>query len=239
MKHSIKYSLLLVATLFSFKSFSQEVPKGFELLEIVKISETYRLSSDISFDMSFTYADSAQPNSIMEQLQGSYKIHNGKYWGIIDSIEYLQGSLYNLAVFHKDSIISVSNRQEYSTVLQVPMMDSLFREANVSAMNVTKVNDSTRMLRVLFNPNSQYRSYEIQYDRNSFLIRNIKYYLPGMDDSDPPTGSGVICVAIHFSNYSQQPISEEYFNEARFVFRQGDEILARPLFDGFRVMVSR
>ena len=109
MKHSIKYSLVL-PLLFSLKSFSQEVPKGFELLELVKISEIYRLSSDISFDMAFTYADSAQPNTIMEQLQGSYKIHHGNYWGIIDSIEYLQGSLYNLAVFHNDSIINVSNR---------------------------------------------------------------------------------------------------------------------------------
>ncbi len=238
MKYSIKYFLVLVV-LFSIKSFSQEVPKGFELAEFIKISETYRLLPAISFDMVFTYADSAQPSTILEQLQGSYKMQHGKYRGMIDSIEYLQGNLYSLAIYHQDSIIAVNNRHEYAAVLQIPMMDSLFREANVTSMKVNRLNDSTRSLQVLFSPQSQYRRYEIQYDLKNYLVRKVKYYLPDPDDSDSSTGSGVICVTIIFSGYSADLINEDYFNESRFVHRQGGEILAQPEFNGFRVMVSR
>ncbi len=238
MKYSIKYWLLL-ALLFSLKGFSQEVPKGFELMEIVKISETYRLASDISFDMSITYADSTQPNTILEQLQGQNKIHNGKYWGTLDSIEYLQGSMYNLAVYRSDSMITVSNRQEYSKVLQIPLMDSLFRDANIADIQVTRVNDSTRSLKIIFNPESVYHSYGIQYDLNSFLIRNVKYYLTGADRSgDVSSSSGVDCVNIIFSNYSDEVVDEEYFNEGKFIYNQGGQLLPQSAFAGFKVMIS-
>jgi hypothetical protein len=236
MKHSIKF-LLIASMLFSFKGFSQEVPKGLELLEIMKVSETYRQAPDVSFDMSFTYTDSITPNTILEQLQGSYKIHNGKYWGMIDSIEYLQGNQYNLAIYHKDSMITVNNRQEQTTVLQIPVMDSLFREANVANMQVTRLNDSTRSLKIVFNPESPYRSYEMQYDLNNFLIRKVKYYLQDNDmGADNPGSSGVICITISFSNYSDTVVSEEYFNESKFVYRQGSELQLRPAYSGFRLI---
>lgn len=234
MKYSIKHWLVL-ALFISFKGFSQEVAKGLELMEIVKISETYRLAPDISFNMSFTYADSTRPNTILEQINGTYKIHNGKYWGMLDSIEYLQGGLYNLAIYHKDSVIAINNRQEYASVLQIPVMDSLFRQANVAKMGVTKLNDSTRSLTIIFTPQAAYRSYELQYDLNNFLIRKVKYYLPDAG-SDNINSSGVVCVTINFSNYSSQALGEEHFNENRFVYRQNDDIVAQPAFRGFRII---
>lgn len=237
MKHTFKY-YLAIALLLSLRGFSQEVPKGAELAEFIKISEAYRQLPDLSFNMAFTYADSAQPNTILEQLQGSYKIHNGKYWGMLDSIEYLQGSVYNLAIYHRDSIITVNDRQEYAGVLQIPMMDSLFREANVTSMQVTRLNDSTRSLVALFSPQSQYRRYEIQYDLKTFLIRKVKYYLPDPEHSDTPGSSGVICVSINFSNYSAQLISEDYFNESKFIYRQTDQVVPAPSFAGFRVVMT-
>lgn len=237
MKHSIKYYLVF-ALLFSLKSFSQDVPKGFELMEIVKIAETYRLAPDLSFDMQFTYSDSVQPNTILEQLQGSYKIHDGKYWASIDSNEFIQGNQYSLGIFYNDSIIAVNNRQDYSNVMQIPMMDSLFREAHVAQMEVTKLNDSTRSLKIEFNSDGPYRGYEIQYDLNSFLIRKVKYYMSEAVGEDNPGSSGVVCITIGFSNYSGQVIDEDYFNETKFIYRQGDQFLTQPAFAGFRLMVS-
>lgn len=238
MKNLLNKYFLLPAMLFSLKSFSQEIPAGFEITELVKISEAYRITTDISYDMTFTYADSARQDTVLEQLQGNYKIHNGKYWGILDSIEYLQSSLYSMVIYHADSTILVNSRQEYAPVLQIPLMDSIFREANVARMEVSGLNDSTRSLRVIFNPGSYYHSYELQYDLNTFLLRQLKYYLPELDTNDFPGSSGIVCITINFSNYSGQAISDTFFNESRFVYEQGGQLLAQPSFTGYQVIVS-
>jgi hypothetical protein len=235
MKYSKKYCVL-VALVCCLKSFSQEVPKGFELMELVKIAETYQTVADLSFTMQYTYADSAQPNNIIEQLSGSYKIHNGKYWNMLDSIEFLQGGLYSLAVYHRDSVIAINNRQEYTSLMQVPMMDSLFRQANVLSMLVDRLDDSTRSINIQFNPQGEYRSYEMQYDPNTYLIRKVKYHIPNtMADS---TSSDVICITINFSNYSGAPVSEDYFNEGKFIYQQGGQLLPQPAYADFRLLMG-
>lgn len=238
MKYS-KRICLAIAVFISFKSVSQEVPKGFELTEIVKIAETYRLAPNLSFNIHYTYSDSAQPNQVIEQLDGSHKIHNGKFWSMLDSIEFLQGNLYSLGIYHKDSLIIVNNRQDYTSVMQIPMMDSLFRESNVTDMQVTRLDDSTRSIKIQFTPQTQYRGYEMQYDINSFLIRKVKYYIPDPGDEDnPPVSSGVVCITINFLNYSEAPINEEYFNESKFIYRQGNELLSQPAFTGYRIIAN-
>src|SRR5215207_676613 len=196
-----KYFLILTQ-LFSSYSFSQEVRKGFELMELFKIAETYRLASDLSFNMQYTYADSAQPNTILEKLDGAYRIHNGKYQALIDSVEYVQGGLYNLAVSYKDSIIAVGGREEYTSAMQIPMMDSLFRDAYVADMSVTKLNDSTRIFRIQFQPEGPYCGYEMQYDPNTFLIRKVTYYMPEAQEGEQPISSGVVRIDVSFSRYS-------------------------------------
>src|SRR5689334_9120434 len=106
-------SVFICIVLFSNSVNAQSVPKGLEIMEIIKIGEAYRTASDLSFDMNITYADSATPKSITEQIAGNYKIHGGKYRGIIDGVEFLQGSQFNMAVYHSDSVIVITDRQEY------------------------------------------------------------------------------------------------------------------------------
>lgn len=224
--------------LFSMKGISQEIPKGFEITEIVKMAEAYRQVPNISFDIYFTYADSAHDDVVLEELKGSYKIHNGNYWGMLDSIEYLQGNQYNLAIFHKDSTITINNRQEYTAVFQIPLLDSVFRESSVSGMQVVRINDSTRSLKILFKPEAYYRSYEIQYDLNTFLIRKVKYYLKDSESGDDPNSSGIVCVAFTFSNYSTESVGEAYFDESKFIRRYGDQIIAQPAFEGFKLITA-
>jgi len=229
--------VLTVLIFSTTKIYAQDVPKGLELMEIVKVAEAYRTAPDLSFDINFTYADSTTPTAITEQVAGSYKIHDGKYWGIIDSIEFLQGVQYNMAVYHQDSVIVITNRQEYTSVLQLPLMDSLFREANISDISVINLNDSTRALRILFNGQSPYHSYELEYDMSTYRIRQVKYYLADMA-ADKPGTSGVVCVTMYFTNYSEKLISDDEFRESKFVFRFADEVKLQPAYADFRLMMN-
>lgn len=209
-----------------------------ELLEIVKISETYTLSPELSFNMHYTYTDSAKPDAILEEMDGKYKIHKGKSWSMIDNVEFFQGDQFSVAVYYNDSIIMLNRREEYSDIMQIPMMDSLFRKAHVADMQVTSINDSTRSIRIRFNQQSAYRGYEMQYDLNNFLIRKVKYYIPVTGDPENSISSGVECITISFSNYSDQVVSEDYFNEGRFFFSRGDRFFTQPAFAGFQLIAS-
>lgn len=230
-------SVFICIVLFSNSVNAQSVPKGLEIMEIIKIGEAYRTASDLSFDMNITYADSATPKSITEQIAGNYKIHRGKYRGIIDGVEFLQGSQFNMAVYHSDSVIVITDRQEYTSVLQLPLMDSLFREANIADMSVKDVDDSTRLLLILFKSQSPYHSYELKYDIATNHIKYVKYYLTEIAP-DTPGASGVVCITMNFSNYSEDVIDDDEFKESKYVFHLGDEIKLQPPFESFRLMIN-
>lgn len=229
--------VLILLVLISTKAQAQDIPKGLEVMEIIKVADAYRAAPNLSFDMNITYADSVTPASITEQVAGSYKIHEGKYWGILDSVEFLQGGQFNMTVYHSDSIILVSDRQEYTSVLQLPLMDSLFREINIQDMSVSSLNDSTRLLRILFNSESPYHSYEMEYDMATYRIHHVKYYLTEMA-GDTLATSGVVCITMNFSNYSESLISDDDFKESKFIYRFADEIKLQPAYEGFRLMIN-
>jgi hypothetical protein len=244
-----KKSLFLLIAFFSFcyQLRAQGVIKGFEYGEIINIAEAYRQAPSLSFDLQFNYTDSVRQDSIIEQIPGSYKIQNGMYWAMIDSTEILQGNNYNVTVLHYDSVITISNPQQYTNVFQLPFMDSLFRAQNVDSMNVTVVNDSTRSLRMYFNPASFYSSYIINYDLNTYMMDSITYFIktPAYDDDDNDSGmldgdegSGISMIKIIFNNYSTQAIDQSYFDESKFIYKQGGQFFARPEYADFQLLVN-
>lgn len=247
-----KKYFLVTGLCFCFwgKMKAQGVIKGFESGEIINISEAYRRVPDLSFNVDFTYADSAYADSIVEEIPGSYKIHDGHSWTMIDSTEIVQGGSYNVAVFHYDSVIAVSNIPRYTNVLRLPFLDSLFLAANVDSMNVTDLNDSSRELRMNFDSLSTYRSFLIYYSRNSYLLDSILYftrspnlYVDPMDpgcspDGCPDTTTRAAIIKIVFSNYSYQIVDDSYFQESKFIYTVGDKIYLKPDYVNFQLMVN-
>lgn len=237
MKYKISFFIVLLACLFSLELQAQGVIKGFEYAEIINISQAYSHASSLSFDMQINYADSARQDSIIEQIPASYKIQGGMYWAMLDSTEMIQASGYNVSVLHRDSVIIISNPQSSSNMMQLPIMDSLFRVQNVDSMNVTQINDSTRSLHLYFNPASYYRGYIFNYDLNTYLIHSITYFIktPAYDDG---SGSGTSMVQVLFSNYSTRPVDNSYFQQSKFIYNQGGKFIAVPPYTNFRLMVN-
>ncbi|WP_290710688.1 hypothetical protein, partial [Flavihumibacter sp. CACIAM 22H1] len=177
----MKYLYILLGLftgLVSSAAQAQEVPKGFELMELVNISQTYLRYPNLSFDLIYTYTDSSNPTVVYEEVQAKCKMQNGRTWSKIDSVEFVQGNMYNVVVYHNDSVIMVNDRVEQNSIFQLPLMDSLFREANVDSLEVSRLNDSTRALLIHFKPGAFYKSYQIKYHPYTYLIRSITYFLP-------------------------------------------------------------
>ena len=231
----------IVFSLMSCLSFcchpqAQSVIKGFEFGEIINIAEAYHRAPSLSFNLQFNYTDSTRQDSILEQIPASYKMQGNMYWAMIDSTEIVQGNSYNVSIFHYDSIIAIANPQQSANVMQLPVLDSLFRTENIDSMNVTQVNDSTRKLQMYFNRLSKYSNYLINYDQNSYLMHSITYFIktPAYDDG---SGSGISMIKIIFSNYSYDIIGNNFFQEDKFIYKQGDKFFAQPSYSNFQLMV--
>lgn len=233
-----KWSLVL-CIYFAFGSGieAQGVIKGFEFGEIINISQAYSHASSLSFDMQINYADSARQDSITDEIPASYKIQNGMYWAMIDSTEMIQAAGYNVSVLHSDNVIIISNPKGSAGIMKLPIMDSLFRSQNVDSMNVTQINDSTRSLRLYFNPSSYYSGYIFNYDLNTYLIHSITYFIktPASDDG---SGSGISMVQVLFSNYSTKPIDDSYFQQSKFIYNKGGKFITVPPYTNFHLMVN-
>lgn len=214
---------------------AQEVPKGFELLELVNIQETYQRYPNLSFDLTYTYADSSNTNNVFEQTQAKFKMQLGRIWSKIDSVEFISGNMYNVAVYHNDSVIMVSDRLEQASIFQLPILDSVFMETQVDTIIVSRPNDSTRCLTVRFNPSSYYKSYQIHYNPYTNLIRSVIYYLP---DEDGMTTCGTIRICIDYGEHCENPILNSYFDESKYIYSQGAKLFPKAPYDGFDLYIN-
>lgn len=215
----------------------QAVIKGFEYGEIKNITEAYRQAPNLGFDVQYSFADSARQDSITDVLYARYKMKDGKYWAMIDSTEIIQGHHYLVAIYHYDSVIAVSNAQKYADIMQLPVMDSLFRVQNIDSMQVTGLNDSLRMLQMYFNPLSQYTGFQITYDKNSYRVHSIRYFIRQPVDDDNPQ-STVSMVRLDFSNYSAGVIDDDYFREDKFIYKELDTFYTKSPYDHYQLMIN-
>lgn len=234
--NNVLFPVLLFCS-FSFHTQGQQVIKGFETQEIYNISQTYRYTSSLSFTLQINYADSARQDSVLEQIPASYKMQNGMYWAMIDSTEMVQGQKYNVTVFHYDSVIAISNSLPNTNVMQLPLIDSLFRAQNIHSMDVKDLNDSTRALHMYFTPESQYTGFIINYNSDSYLINSITYYIKSsVDEDNEVSGTGMIKVI--YSNYTFGPIDDSYFRESKFIYKQDGKFFATTPYSDFQLMIN-
>jgi hypothetical protein len=231
----LKSLFILLAVTTTIALNAQEVPKGFELLELINIHETYQRYPNLSFDMTYTYADSSNTSNVIEQTQAKFKMQLGRVWSKIDSVEFIQGNMYNVAVYHNDSVMMVSDRLEQVSIFQLPVLDSIFMETQVDTIMVSRPNDSTRCLVVRFNPSSYYKTYQIHYNPYTYLIRSVIYYLP---DEDGITTCGTIRICIDYGQHCENPIPYSYFDESKFIFSQGAKLFPKAPYDGFDLYIN-
>jgi len=219
------------------ESRSQAVLPGTEIMEMVMLAETYRLAPDLSFNIQIKYTDSLNTDSVIEQMSGNYKLHGGLYYTYIDSTEIVQGSRYNLRVSHWDSSISVTDRQEYPDVMNMPVTDSLYWRTYVQSIVTTNINDSVRTLKIRFRPGAIYSSYEVRYNFKTYRMELVKCYMPA-DTPGTDTGlfpSGKALITFTFSNYNTAPITGTWFSEDKFIVYQAGKFVPRPAYNGYLV----
>lgn len=237
MKYMIRCLCVLVMMVQSMQSRSQAILPGTEVMEMVMLAETYRLAPDLSFNIQIKYTDSLDTDSVIEQMSGNYKLHDGLYYTYIDSTEIVQGNRYSVRISHLDSVIAIRDRQEYPDVMNMPVTDTLYWRRFTQSIVATNVNDSVRTLKIRFKPGAMYSSYEVNYNFKTYRMEQVKCYMPadtpGTDGDLFPSGKALITFT--FSNYNIAPISGSWFSEDKFIVNQGGQFVPRPDYNGYFV----
>jgi len=214
---------------------AQVVTPGFEAQEIIQLGNTYRQVKYLSFDIKYQYADSAAPSVIQEEITGQYKMHDGRYWGMLDSVELVQGNNYSLTVFHHDSLITVKKAQHSEDrVLQLPVLDSMF-SSYIDSIRVSTVCDTMRLLKVYFKNNIGYSGYEMKYNPSTYFINSMQYYMRNVDSDS--SGSGTSLIKVSMCNYSEAIVPDSYFMESRFIYRDGN-FYKKPEYEDFELVID-
>jgi hypothetical protein len=208
-----------------------------ELKESFRISAYFKSADYLSYETRFTFADSANPSNIIEQYTRNEKMSNGRYWYSGDSSENLQGFRYSVKVNLREKLIAVANPDRDLPVLQIPLLNKDFRKANMDTSYVVNLNDSSRVLKIFFKPESPYASYELTYDKRKALIRNIKYFLRNDYMGNNADGTRLTTmVNIQFINYRFDPFDQEIFNEDKFILRQDAQFNVQPAYVNYRLL---
>jgi len=150
-----------------------------EFIEMSNIAMAYQSVDTLSYDVAYDFADSAAPATILEHKTGKYGLYDNLFWGIIDSTtEYVQGQNYYVVADHENKNIYVYDRLDYSRAINVPLLDSLFNEAALLDLVLTRPGGIYKMLSIKYNPGMQYRQVDMVYDSTTYLLKSIAYYYP-------------------------------------------------------------
>jgi len=156
------FLVLLICGVFSQREVNaQQVEKGRELGEIIRIASLLYERPFLSFQTQTIIEDSASiappplpPGGIplsylIDTINGQYKLSDGRYWILLDSvIEYVQGYNYSLAVYHDDSLITVGKPSVHNPVLQLGVLDSSFDQAHVINKTIIELDTVTRLFKL-------------------------------------------------------------------------------------------
>ena len=230
----MKISVLILFLITGLASRAQ-VDKGYELLELVRITEVYTKAPDLSFDIDYVYADSTAPATVLESMSGNMAISGGRFYAMLDSTEFIQGYQYGLAVYYRDEIIVISDRQEFGDVLKLPVLDSTFQQAHVDSMNIVQVNDTTRELTIYFNSGGPFKRYKMRYDARTFLISTISYFIQNIEPETGGLTSRTAIITMNFSAYSTATVDPTLFQEDKFVYKQNGELIQKYPYEDFRL----
>ena len=231
-------TLVIICTLsMAGKTYAQKVETGQEFLEIAKIADVYAHVTGMSFTISFSYADSVAPLVILDSSSVFYQLSSGKIFMINNEMEVLHAGNYAIYLDKIDSNINVNNTSPPQQVIQLPFMDSIFRVAHVAGMRVTEINNSMRQLSIFFNPGSFYHGYQMLYDTNTALIKQIKYYTESNGMYDMAANS-VLGITINFSNYQFSIPDQALFNENRYIYILNNAVYLQPAYHSFNLQTK-
>lgn len=232
----MKYITVITLTLVFSSANAQQFETA--VTEIQKIQKAYSVPGYISFTVKYLYARETAPSKTLDSLSFYYKMKGKNFHCKTDKIEFLQNDSVNLAIYHNEKTIILSNPSSNIEQgrLSIDNWDSAFIAANIDTVYFSEKN-STKTLHFHFTPESIYSKYSIAYNRNTYRPTKITYIEKATqqfeDGQSKPNG---IQITMLFSSFSKAVFNESLFNEQQFISKQTSQWSASSKYSGYTIV---
>ena len=108
-KPSVIY--LLVFQALCYKAAAQEsstISAAMVPQEVAKIQAAYKNQQHLSFTVQYRYTKADEPTLTLDSAAGAFKISGNSYWGILDSMEFIQNDKYNIMLEKETRLIRIA-----------------------------------------------------------------------------------------------------------------------------------
>ena len=222
-------------TFCTYYGFSQKKNKESPYIELAKISDRYEHIANLNFKVKYTYTDSANENKILDTSSVEFSIAKGQIQSNNEKVEIVSAKDFYVYVDKETKNIYLYKNQKRS-ILQIPLTDSLFQRAHIQEMHVKKIDDSTSKLIFSFKKGSFYHGYELIYQSNSDLIKQIKYYIPSLGKYS--LDKRILCIKIDFDSYNVLPVDASVFDKQRFFKKSSNTVLLQSVYQQYKLHIN-
>ncbi len=173
---------------------------------MINVQANFTEATNLSFNLKFfsTQKDSTGTYAT-DSTSGTYKISGNNIWSLVDSVEMVQNAAYKVIVYDNDSSLFITHPDIISkAIFPNNFLDSTFLQYEVNEMSFTNEGANSTKLSIAFKPQSQYLSYDLYYDKTTFLVSKLEFKVAENEND-------YVKISLVFSNYVTTPIDNEIF----------------------------
>ncbi len=213
-----------------------------------EVRKAYNSYEYLSYKVNYFYAKEKTPTDYIDTVTGSYKVHGKYYWGMLDSVEYMQNEKFFISVYNEDKIILLNST---SPVWQQANnnWDSIWLKQKHKVNTIAAEQEGRLLLTFNFHSDSVYKRIELQYNSKTKLMEKIIYVMreptgaAGPDEEETERADGeklsdFIVMEVRFSQYSVAPFDTGLYNETRYVLKNDKEYVPAEKYQDYTILIG-
>jgi hypothetical protein len=236
---------LVIGILFATSANCQDANKDKVIDELKAISERFRNTKYLSFDIKYKYSSEDKPTTFLDSLDGSFKINGNNYWYAMAETEGVANTDYTILLFKEDKIMYLSKPSSVSIAQSpVAIVDSFLTD-RPGIKYTLDIQKKQKTIVLEFAENQKYKRIEYDIDAITGLISKMTCVVQASEMYDPSVKTQIednsvyVIVEANFKNYRENSFGESLFDTAKYFKKEGEEYIALPPYDSYKVFLGK
>jgi hypothetical protein len=214
--------------------------------EFQQIRAAYEKLPYLSYQVQYLYAKEQAPGIYIDTVNGRYLLHGKKYYGMLDSVEYVQNDSLFIALYPEEQVILL-NSAAPSALQANTNWDSIWKQQKENMqVTMTKEGEFTKF-DMRFAGDSTYKKIELWYNSKTKLMHAMKYImrepqeLNENDDEDNEQTTQeqpFVIIEARFTNYSTAPFDRAILQTERYVQKRDKEYQPSVWYKDYTVLIG-